>query len=135
MLDNGLALALCNLLTAVNYDVTKKLDDDDKQVSVFLLVVFLMRGRTAEKCINSSFQNQYSFLTILMFFSFDVQSAVSAIVKTKLSVRGVTDSIPRLVKSDTVSPTARHRYDVSSELCCSGAKLRRWARHSIHAGA
>ena len=28
---------------------------------------------------------------------------------------------------DTVSPTTRHRCDVSSELCCPGAKPRRWA--------
>ena len=27
----------------------------------------------------------------------------------------------------TVSPTTRHRCDVSSELCCPGAKPRRWA--------
>ena len=27
----------------------------------------------------------------------------------------------------TVSPTARHRCDVSSELCSPGAKPRRWA--------
>ena len=27
----------------------------------------------------------------------------------------------------TVSPTARHRFDVSSELCSPGAKPRRWA--------
>ena len=27
----------------------------------------------------------------------------------------------------TVSPSARHRCDVSFELCCPGAKLRRWA--------
>ena len=33
----------------------------------------------------------------------------------------------RLVKSGTVSPTARHRCDVSSELCCSGAEPLRWA--------
>ena len=26
----------------------------------------------------------------------------------------------------TVSPTTRHRCDVSSELCCTDAKLRRW---------
>ena len=31
-----------------------------------------------------------------------------------------------LVKSGTVSPTARHRCYVSSELCCPGAKPRRW---------
>ena len=34
-------------------------------------------------------------------------------------------SIPGPVISDTVSPTARHRCDVSSELCCPGAKPRR----------
>ena len=27
----------------------------------------------------------------------------------------------------TVSPATRHSYDVSSELCCPGAKPRRWA--------
>ena len=39
---------------------------------------------------------------------------------------GGLGSIPGSVKSDTVSPTARHRYDVSSELCCPGAKPHRW---------
>ena len=34
---------------------------------------------------------------------------------------------PESVKSDTTTATARHRCDVSSELCCPGAKLRRWA--------
>ena len=43
-----------------------------------------------------------------------------------LSVRKVWDSIPGPVKSDTVSSTARHRWDDFSELCCSGAKPRRW---------
>ena len=33
----------------------------------------------------------------------------------------------------TVSPMARHRCDVSSELCSPGAKSRRWTRHSLHA--
>ena len=45
---------------------------------------------------------------------------------TSLSVREVWGSIPGPVKSDTVSPTARHRCDVSSELCSPGAKPRRW---------
>ena len=36
-------------------------------------------------------------------------------------------SIPGPVKSDTVSPTARHRCNVTLELCCPGAKPRRWA--------
>ena len=33
----------------------------------------------------------------------------------------------RAGQMDTVSPTTRHRCDVSSELCCPGAKPRRWA--------
>ena len=32
-----------------------------------------------------------------------------------------------LIKSDTVSPTARHRCDVCSELCFSSAELQTWA--------
>ena len=28
--------------------------------------------------------------------------------------------------------TVRHRCDVSSELCCPGAKSRRWINHSLH---
>ena len=35
-------------------------------------------------------------------------------------------SIPGSVKSKTLLPRARHRYDVSSELCCPGTKPRRW---------
>ena len=39
--------------------------------------------------------------------------------KTSLSTwEGIMDFIPELVKSATVSPTARHRCDVSLELCC-----------------
>ena len=52
---------------------------------------------------------------------------VISVVCTLLSVREVWGSIPGSVKSDTVSPTACHRCDVSSELCCQGAKQRRWA--------
>ena len=33
----------------------------------------------------------------------------------------------RIDQIGTVSPTTRHRYDVSSELHCPGAKPRRWA--------
>ena len=36
-------------------------------------------------------------------------------------------SIPGSVKSETASATSCHRCDVSQELCCPGAKLRRWA--------
>ena len=45
-------------------------------------------------------------------------------LKTSLLVRKVWGSISGLVKSDTVSPTARHRCDVFSGPCCSGAKPR-----------
>ena len=43
-----------------------------------------------------------------------------------LSAQKVLDSITGPVKSDLVSPAARHCCDVSSELCCSDAKPRRW---------
>ena len=54
-------------------------------------------------------------------------------------VNDITDSAgglrfdSRLVKSDTVSPTASHRCDVSTELCFPGAQPTRWA--SLHASA
>ena len=38
-------------------------------------------------------------------------------LETPLTVRKTCGSIPGLVKSETVSPTARYRCDVSSELC------------------
>ena len=43
-------------------------------------------------------------------------------LKTLLTVREVWGSIPGTVKSDTVSPTARHCGDVSSELYSPGAE-------------
>ena len=49
---------------------------------------------------------------------------VSSVAETLLSVQKVCCSNPGSVKSDTVSPTARHRCDVSSELCCIGAMPR-----------
>ena len=48
-------------------------------------------------------------------------------VVTLLSVREVEGSIAGSVKSDAVSPTARHRCDVSFELCCRSVKPRRLA--------
>ena len=57
----------------------------------------------------------------------------SSVVKHSLLVREVWGSIPGPVKSNTVQPTARHRCDVSSELCCSVAKKRRW--HTLRYGA
>ena len=48
------------------------------------------------------------------------------VIKIDLEIIG---SLPGSVKSDTVSPAVRHRCDVSSELCCSGVKSRRWISH------
>ena len=45
------------------------------------------------------------------------------------------ESIPAPVKSDTVSPSALLCCGVFSELCCPGAKPRRWAtgpQHLLH---
>ena len=39
------------------------------------------------------------------------------------------------VKSDAMQQTARCLRDVFSELCCPGAKPRRWTRHSLHVSA
>ena len=58
------------------------------------------------------------------------QPAISSVAKRTLSVREVWGLIPRAVKS-SVSPTTRHRCDDSSELCCAGAKPRRWAPQLI----
>ena len=41
----------------------------------------------------------------------------SGLVKDGAIGAGGSDSISRPVKLDAVSPTARHRYDVSSEMC------------------
>ena len=41
----------------------------------------------------------------------------------------------RASQSDTVSAIARHHWDVFPELCCPGAKPRRWTRYSLHASA
>ena len=46
-----------------------------------------------------------------------IAPAISSLVTTLLSVSEVCGSIPWPVKSDKVSPTARHRCDDFSELC------------------
>ena len=53
-----------------------------------------------------------------MGIQLQIEPAVSSIVKRTLSVREVWSSM---------APTARHRCDVSSELCSPGAKPQRWA--------
>ena len=53
--------------------------------------------------------------------------AVSSVAKRTLSEREGLGFDSRTGQIGTVSPTTRHRCDVSSELCCPGAKPRRWA--------
>ena len=77
------------------------------------------------KMQNCSSANTYKFHILLK--TEKGEPAVSSVAKRTLSVREVWGSIPGPVKSDTVSPTTRHRCDVSSELCSPGAKPRRWA--------
>ena len=69
-------------------------------------------------------QCQYSFL---YFNNFSTnRTVITQLLKMSLSMWKVGGSIPRPVKSDidTVQPAARHRCDVSSELCCPGARSR-----------
>ena len=44
------------------------------------------------------------------------------------NIAGSLGSIPGPVESNAVSPMARCRCDVSSEMCCPGANPRRWNR-------
>ena len=46
---------------------------------------------------------------------------LAQLLRRSLSMREIWGSIPGPIKSDAVSPTARHRCDVSSELCYPGA--------------
>ena len=50
-------------------------------------------------------------------------------VALSAEIRG---SIPGPLKSDTLSPTVRHRCDVSSELCFPSAKPLRWAQPLVY---
>ena len=62
------------------------------------------------------------------WYSYTVHNRLaSSVVKRTLSVSEVYGLIPGLVKSNTVSQTARHCFNVCVELCCPGAKQRRWA--------
>ena len=70
----------------------------------------------------------FDFVHIHLFNFLLLPSARFAhLLKTPLLLRKVLRSIPWRVESNPVSPITRHRCDVSSELCCSGAKSRRWA--------
>ena len=77
----------------------------------------------------------------LFFFRFYKRYArkkrpVSLAVRTLLSAREVLGLNPGSSKSDTVSSTARHRCDISSELCDPGIKSGgNGPRHSLHASA
>ena len=70
-----------------------------------------------------------SVVSILRQFSSVAQNFSTASKKPLLPVRhcdrcGRHGSNSKSVKSDTVSPTACHRCDVSSELCCPGTEPR-----------
>ena len=65
--------------------------------------------------------------TVQLFISWMTGQSAS-LLNASLSVREVWGSISELDKVNTVSPTARHRCDLFSELCCTGADL--WRRIS-----
>ena len=61
-----------------------------------------------------------------LFINWLINWLVNIVVNDIAIGAGGLGSIPGTMKSDTVSPTARHRCDVSSELCCPGANPRKW---------
>ena len=62
----------------------------------------------------------YGFLDLLFIVR------LTPLLSTLLLVQEVCGSIPGPISSDTVSPTAHHHCDVSSELCCLGFRPQRW---------
>ena len=56
-----------------------------------------------------------------------VNQTVSSVVKNIAIGAGGLGSIPGSVRSDTALPTALFCCNISSKLCCPGAKPRRWA--------
>ena len=66
------------------------------------------------------------FVTKLSLLRRSFSGLLFQLLNASLSVREVWDSITRPVKSHAVSPLTRHRCDVSSALCCPGAKTRKW---------
>ena len=66
------------------------------------------------------------------FILFALISWLTLWLRTPLEIWG---SIPWLVKSNAGSPTARHRFDISSKLCYPGAALRRLVLYSLRASA
>ena len=60
------------------------------------------------------------------FFFHDFEPACNG-CEAHAIVSGGVGFDSRAVQISTVSPTARHRCDVSSELCYPGAKQRKWA--------
>ena len=57
----------------------------------------------------------------------------SVVVEDTVNDAESLGSIPGSAKLDTVSPTIRHRCDVSSELHCPGSNPLDGPRHSLHA--
>ena len=69
----------------------------------------------------------FEFSTQLVIRSFSRRWAVNALVEDVAICVGGRGSISGQVKWDTISPTAHHCCNVSSELCRLGAKPQRWA--------
>ena len=96
----------------------------------------LSNERTDLDCWHSICQNKQHEIRALQHIFIGKQNPqinrpLSSVVKTSLPVRDVRGSIRGSVKSNTESPKALHRCDVSSDLCCPGAKLQRWAEGSL----
>ena len=76
--------------------------------AAYCLYVYLCPEEKGTKC------TQLLLCTLHTFSLAYLNSSVSSVVKHMLSVQEVWGWIPGQVKLDTMSPTARHRYDVSS---------------------
>ena len=86
------------------------------------LIVFIIALTVGKDTTTSTTDCHQRFLYILRLCSWGgVTGRLVYWFKTLLLVWEVLGSISRAVKSGSVSPTVRHRRDVSLELCCPGA--------------
>ena len=65
-----------------------------------------------------------SFIKQLKHIIIELTGRLAQLLITSQSVREVCRSIPGTINLDAMSPTACHRCDISSVLCCPGAKSR-----------
>ena len=94
-----------------------------------VLTVGAAVGFTNEQYLRvNGYSNEFAVSICFLWVDFiDFTCRLAQLLSTLLSLQKVWDSIPGSVKSDSVSPTVRHRCNVSSELCCPSAKPQRWA--------